>query len=125
MTQVAAAILRAGDTILICQRPAHKACPLLWEFPGGKLEKGETLAECLARECKEELNVDIEVCARFGETIYAYPDFTVHLTFFDARITGGAHAATEHHAVRWVTPAEIASYAFCPADQEIVERLRS
>lgn len=125
MTEVAAAILRDEDAILICQRPAHKACPLLWEFPGGKLEAGETLAECLARECKEELHVDIQVYEQFGEVTYTYPDVTVHLTFFVARIIGGALVPTEHQAVRWVSPAEIAGYTFCPADLEIVERLSS
>ncbi len=124
MLEVTAAILRDdAGRILICQRPAHKANGLLWEFPGGKLEEGETLPACLRRELAEELSITADIGEIIGETIYTYPDFTVHLTFFSARITHGVPLASEHPRILWVSPGELTQYPFCPADQPILEKL--
>ena len=123
MTQVAAALIWRGDRFLICQRPAHKARALLWEFVGGKVEPGETPAQALVRECREELAVEVEPEDVFMEVTHAYPDLTVRLTLFRARILRGEPQKLAHADIRWITPAEIPQYQFCPADQVILERL--
>jgi len=122
---VTAAILRneIGE-ILICQRPEHKSCPLLWEFPGGKLEAGETLQECLRRECQEELNIEIEVWEEVGTTNYDYPTFSVKIHFFDATIITGEPIASEHQQILFVAPSQLDKFEFCPADVEIVQKLK-
>lgn len=120
---VVAALIWDKDRFLICQRPAHKARGLLWEFVGGKVEPGETKEQALARECREELDVALEVGAVFMEVVHAYPDITVRLTLFNAVIRQGEPKLLEHNALRWITPAEIPQYPFCPADKEILERL--
>ena len=89
MTEVVAALIWEGETFLICQRPAHKARGLLWEFVGGKVEPGETREEALVRECREELDIRVAVGEPFMEVIHAYPDLTVHLTLFHASIAEG------------------------------------
>ncbi len=124
MTQVVAALIWEGDRFLACQRPAHKARGLLWEFVGGKVEPGETKEEALIRECREELGVTIEVGEVFMEVDHVYPDLTVHLTLFQAKIVAGTPQKLEHHDIRWITPQEIDSYAFCPADTDILKRLQ-
>ena len=120
---VVAALIWDKDRFLICQRPAHKARGLLWEFVGGKVEPGETKEQALARECREELDVALEVGPMFMEVVHAYPDITVRLTLFNAVIRQGEPKLLEHNALRWITPAEIPQYRFCPADKEILERL--
>ena len=123
---VTAAILRneLGE-ILICQRPEHKLCPMLWEFPGGKLEAGETLQECLRRECQEELGIDIEVGYEIGVTTYEYPDFGVEIHFFEASIIKGEPTASEHHQILFIVPSHLDKFEFCPADVEIVQKLKN
>jgi 8-oxo-dGTP diphosphatase len=125
ITDVVAALIWDGDRFLACQRPAHKARGLLWEFVGGKTEPGETKEEALIRECMEELAVTITPQDVFMEVTHEYPDLTVRLTLFNARITQGTPKMLEHNDLRWITPAEIDQYAFCPADVEILERLKA
>lgn len=124
MTQVVAALIWDGDTFLACQRPAHKARGLLWEFVGGKVEAGETKQQALIRECREELDVTVEVGDVFMELIHEYPDLTVELTLFHARIREGVPQKLEHNDIRWLTVGQIDQYEFCPADEEILERLK-
>ena len=124
-TEVVAALIWDGDRFLICQRPAHKARGLLWEYVGGKVEPGETKEEALIRECREELGVTITVCDVFMDVIHEYPDITVHLTLFHASIAEGTIRLLEHNAIAWITPAEIPGYDFCPADQDINERIQA
>lgn len=114
--EVVAALIRRGDRVLICRRPAHKARGGCWEFPGGKIEPGETPAQALRRECREELAVGLSVGKAVADTLYAYPDITVHLTLLAARIDSGAPTALEHSELRFVSPQEFGAYAFCPAD---------
>ena len=125
MTEVVAALIWDGDRFLICQRPAHKARGLLWEYVGGKVEAGETKQEALIRECKEELGVTITVGDVFMDVVHEYPDITVHLTLFHAKITEGTIQLLEHNAVAWIKPDEIPNYDFCPADKDINEQIRS
>ena len=124
MTEVVAALIWRGDRFLACQRPAHKARGLLWEFVGGKVEPGETFQEALIRECREELAVTVAVDSVFMEVTHSYPDITVHLTLFNASIVAGEPQMLEHHAMRWITPEEIDGLEFCPADEDILKCLK-
>lgn len=121
---VVAALIWNEDRFLACQRPAHKARGLLWEFVGGKVEPGETKQAALVRECKEELGINIRVNEVFMELIHAYPDMCVRLTLFNAAILDGAIQKLEHNDIRWITTAQIDDYAFCPADAAILDRLK-
>lgn len=123
MTDVVAALIWDGDKFMICQRPAHKARGLLWEFVGGKVEPGETKEQALIRECREELAITLDVISVFAETVHKYPDITITLTLFNAKIAEGVPQMLEHNDIRWITPAEIPQYDFCPADTEILKKL--
>jgi len=123
MTEVVAALIWDKDKFMICQRPAHKARGLLWEFVGGKVEPGETPRQALVRECQEELAVTVTVGEIFMEVVHEYPDLTVHLTLFHAAISDGTPQMLEHNAIHWITPAQIPNYAFCPADEIILQKL--
>lgn len=124
MTQVVAALIREGDRFMICQRPAHKGSPLLWEFVGGKVEPGETKEEALIRECREELAVTVTVDDVFMELEHTYPDGTIHLTLFNAAIVCGVPQKLEHNDIRWITVGEIGNFPFCPANKTILEKLK-
>ena len=124
MTEVVAALIWNNDKFMICQRPAHKARGLLWEFVGGKVEPGETKEEALIRECREELAVTLTVNNVFMDVIHEYPDLTVHLTLFNAVIAEGEPLKLEHEDIQWIAPSEISNYEFCPADVEILARIR-
>ena len=123
MTDVVAALIWDDHRFLACQRPAHKARGLLWEFVGGKTEPGESWEEALIRECKEELSITVKPLDIFMEVVHEYPDITVHLILFNAVIADGEIQLLEHNDARRITPAEIPEYSFCPADGEILERL--
>ena len=123
ITEVVAALIRDGDKFMICQRPAHKARGLLWEFVGGKLEPSETMEQALIRECREELGVTLSVGTVFMDVLHEYPDLTVHLTLFNAAIAEGVPQKLEHNDIRWITADEIPDYAFCPADAAILQKL--
>ena len=124
MTEVVAALIWQGEKFMICQRPAHKARGLLWEFVGGKVEPGETREQALVRECREELAVMLSVGEVFMDVVHEYPDLTVHLTLFNAVIAAGEPQKLEHNEIRWITPAQIPDYDFCPADEEILAKIR-
>ncbi len=109
---------------MICQRPERKARGLLWEFVGGKVEPGETKEQALVRECREELGITVAVGEVFTEVTHVYPDITVHLTLFNARIAEGEPQLLEHNDLRWTTPDEIDSYDFCPADEAILNKIK-
>ena len=123
MTDVVAALIWDQDRFLACQRPAHKARGLLWEFVGGKVEAGETPEEALIRECREELGVTVQPLDLFMEVTHEYPDLTVRLILFNAVITDGTIQLLEHADARWIRPDEIPNYAFCPADKDILVRI--
>ena len=123
ITEVVAALIRQGDTFMICQRPSHKARGLLWEFVGGKVEPCETKEQALIRECREELDVTLSVGDVFMDVIHEYPDLTVHLTLFNATIAEGEPQKLEHNDIRWITASEIPNYEFCPADVEILRKI--
>lgn len=124
MTEVVAALIWDGDRFMACQRPPHKARGLMWEFVGGKVEPGETKEQALIRECREELAVTVRVGDVFMDVVHEYPDLLVHLTLFNAWIEEGQPQKLEHNDIRWLRIDEIGQYAFCPADDEILERLK-
>ena len=123
IVEVVAALVWEGDKFMICQRPAHKARGLLWEFVGGKVEQGETKEQALIRECREELAVTLSVGDIFMDVIHDYPDLTVHLTLFNATIAEGEPQKLEHKDLEWITPSEIPNYDFCPADEEMLKNI--
>ncbi len=125
MIEVVAALIWEANAnkFMICQRPAHKARGLLWEFVGGKVESGETKEQALIRECREELAVTLSVGDVFMDVVHEYPDLTVHLTLFNATIAAGIPQKLEHNDIKWITPGEIPNYNFCPADEEILKKI--
>ena len=124
MTNVVAALIWKGDKFMICQRPSHKARGLMWEFVGGKVEEGESFENALIRECREELAIEIKPLDIFTEVKHVYPDITISLTLFNAVITSGEPVLLEHKDLRWIKPLEIDEYQFCPADKEILEKIK-
>ena len=121
--EVVAALIWDRDKFMICRRPMNKARALLWEFVGGKVEKGETKEQALIRECREELDITVSVGSEFMSVTHEYPDITVHLTLFNATIKEGEPKLIEHCGLRWITSAEIPNYEFCPADAEILAKI--
>ncbi len=124
MVEVVAALIWQGDKFMICQRPAHKARGLLWEFVGGKVEPGETKEQALIRECREELAITLSVGDVFMDVVHEYTDLTVHLMLFNAIIADGEPQKLEHNDIQWITPSEISNFEFCPADDEILHRIK-
>ena len=123
MVEVVAALIWDNGKFMICQRPKHKTRALEWEFVGGKVEPNESKEDALIRECREELDITVEVGEVFMEVLHQYPDILVHLTLFLAGIASGTPKLLEHNDMRWITPNEIGAYNFCPADKEILERI--
>lgn len=120
MTDVVAALIWHGPGFMICQRPAHKARGLLWEFVGGKTEPGETMEEALVRECREELDITVSVGDIFTQVVHEYPDILIRLTLFHCTIADGTPSLLEHHDLKWILPSEIPEFEFCPADKDIL-----
>lgn len=121
--KVVAALIWDKDRFLICQRPKNKARGLLWEFVGGKVEQDETKERALVRECQEELGITVKPNDIFTEVTHEYPDIMVHLTLFNCTVSHGQPQLLEHNDMKWITPAEIPNYDFCPADEEILNML--
>ena len=124
ITEVVAALIWDEDKFMICQRSANKARGMLWEFVGGKVEPGETKKQALIRECQEELAITLSVGEKFIEVVHEYPDITIRLTLFNAKIAEGVPQKLEHNDIQWITVDEIPNYAFCPADTKILTKLR-
>ncbi len=122
---VVAALIWQGDTFFACQRPAHKARALHWEFPGGKVEPGETHAQALIRECQEELGCTLSVGSLFMDVVHQYPDITVHLYLYNCTLKEGTPRMLEHAAFAWLKKEDIPQYLFCPADEEILEKIKN
>lgn len=124
MVDVAAALIWDNEKrFMICQRPAHKARGLLWEFVGGKAEPGETLAQTLVRECREELDITVNVLDVYTQLVHEYPDITIRLTLFNCTVASGEPKLLEHNDLKWIHPRGIPQYDFCPADKDILKML--
>lgn len=124
MTEVVAALIWDGNKFMACQRPAHKARGLKWEFVGGKVEPGETKQQALIRECREELDITLSVGVEFLEVAHSYPDITIRLTVFHAFISQGTPKLLEHKDMRWILPEEAGQFDFCPADRVILNKIQ-
>ena len=124
MVEVVAALIWKDNKFMICQRPSNKARAHLWEFVGGKVEIGETKEQALLRECQEELAITLSVGSEFTDVYHEYPDVKIHLTLFHATIKTGIPQMIEHCDIAWITPAEISEYNFCPADTEILKKIK-
>lgn len=122
ITQVVAALIWREDKILICRRPANKARALLWEFPGGKVEAGETKQQALVRECREELGITVVPGSVYYEVRHTYPDITIHLTLLNCT-TQDEPQRLEHSELAWILPQNVTAYDFCPADKAIVAKI--
>lgn len=121
---VVGAILIKEGKILCAQRDGEKSLPYLWEFPGGKIEENETAQEALRRELKEELKIEVEVANDiFDMTSYQYSFGIVNLTTIICELMGGQPVLTEHVALKWLKPSELASLEWAPADIPAVEKL--
>ena len=125
ITDVVAALIWDGPRFMICQRPAHKARALLWEFVGGKTEAGETMEDALIRECHEELDITVAVGNIFTQVIHEYPDIHIRLTLFNCTIADGTPKLLEHNDLTWILPSEIPDFDFCPADKDILALIQS
>ena len=120
---VVCALIERDGRVLVAQRPAEKAQGLLWEFPGGKLEAGESAEAALVREIREELCVEIALGERLADAGHDYGKFAITLMPFRAtlREAGAEPHATEHVALRWCAPEELRGLSWAPADVPIVE----
>lgn len=117
---VACALIEEQGAVLAAQRSATMTLPLKWEFPGGKIEVGETAEECLIRELKEELGVTVFIGSALSPATHSYPDFTVTLYPFTCRLAGGTISMHEHHALKWVEPQRLPELDWAAADQPVL-----
>jgi mutator protein MutT len=122
--EVSAALIFRGGKLLVTQRHAGAHLGGLWEFPGGKREAGETFEQCLIREIREELGVEIFVGELFEEIRHDYPEKSVHLKFFICKIISGEPQPLDCAAVKWVEASELADHEFPAADAQLLARLR-
>jgi 8-oxo-dGTP diphosphatase len=120
---VAALIEGNNGKVLITQRRAQAFMPLKWEFPGGKVEKGESDQQALKREIQEELGIEIEVGNHFLGLVHAYPDFYVDFQVYQCSIEQGEPQDIGVHGFKWVSITELDSYDFPPADQPTIKKL--
>lgn len=123
--EVVAAIIEKNGKILICRRAENKTRALKWEFPGGKIEPGETPEQAVLRECREELDVDLCVKGEFMRVLHSYPDIEIQLTVFRTAIIGSDPRCIEHKEIRFVYPSELADFELCPADITVAEKIIS
>ncbi|SMP44153.1 8-oxo-dGTP diphosphatase MutT [Anoxynatronum buryatiense] len=124
MTRVAVAIITNKQRqVLIARRPAGKVMEGCWEFPGGKVEIGETPEECLVRELKEEMDLTVKAGRFIAEISYAYDWGHVQLLAFEAHIVEGEPRLLEHDAMAWVGLEEMGAYGMTPADEPLIEDL--
>ncbi len=124
MKIVTAAIINKDGKYLVTQRASNDKLPLKWEFPGGKVELGETPEECLKREIKEELNLDIVVGNKIATSIYSYGSEKINLVAYAAQIVYGSMKLLVHQDAQWVSVNQLDQFDFCPADIPIIEKLK-
>ena len=118
MREVTAAIIRRNGKILVCRR-AYGSCAHLWEFPGGKTELGETPFECLTRELREELCIEIKPLREYCRSVYGELSFV----FIEAEIVSGEPQLSVHEEMRWVLPNELEKFEWCSADRAVTEEI--
>ncbi|WP_242393573.1 (deoxy)nucleoside triphosphate pyrophosphohydrolase [Anaeromyxobacter oryzisoli] len=121
--RVVGAMIEKDGCYLITQRPPTATLPLLWEFPGGRVEPGETDQEALARELREEMRIEVEVGGRVIHVEHAYADYDVDFCVYRCTLTRGPVAHVRVHDHRWVRPDELDRYQFPPADEKSIAKL--
>jgi 8-oxo-dGTP diphosphatase len=120
---VAAALIFHNGKLLVTQRRPDDHLPNLWEFPGGKVEPGETFEACLVREIREELDIEISVGELIDDLTHSYPEKTVRLCFFECRLISGEAKPMHVQDLRWITRHELQDFEFPAADAKLIERL--
>jgi 8-oxo-dGTP diphosphatase len=120
---VVGAMIEQDGKYLITQRSPRASLPLLWEFPGGKKEEGETPQQALARELQEEMGILVEVGLQAMHVLHSYSDYDIDFRVFKCRLTGGQINHLRVHDHRWVAPNELDKYEFPAADQKTFEQL--
>lgn len=120
MIDVTCAIILKEDKILVTQRSKRMNLPLKWEFPGGKIEENETAANCIKREIKEELNLEIELIEKLDSKRFNYESFTINLIPFVSKILTGEIALVEHNDYKWLTREELINLDWAPADISVL-----
>jgi mutator protein MutT len=123
--EVSAALIFRDGQLLITQRHAKSHLGGLWEFPGGKREAGESFEQCLVREIREELGVEISVGKLFEEIHHDYPEKTVHLKFFLCKLISGEPQPLDCAAVKWIDKAQLDAHEFPAADAQLLEKLKN
>jgi 8-oxo-dGTP diphosphatase len=121
--RVVAAVIEQDGRYLITQRRPAAVLPLLWEFPGGRVEEGETDAAALKREVRHRLGVEIDAGQLISFVSHPYERYTVDLYLYECSIHSGALAPLAVHAFKWVTSAEFDQYPFTPADEASMNKL--
>lgn len=124
MIKVVAAVIEKNGKFLLCKRGPGGNCPFLWEFPGGKIEEGETPFDAIIREIREELCVEIEPEEIFLEYPFSYPDKEIYFYFIRAKIAFGEINPTFHVDTKWLLPEELDTLEYCPADLSTVKKLK-
>ena len=124
IVEVSAALIFHSGKLLIAQRHAGAHLGGLWEFPGGKREPGETFEQCLIREIREELGVEISVGELFEEIVHDYPEKSVHLKFFLCRLLSGEPQPLDCAALEWIEKSGLDAHQFPPADAQLLVKLR-
>ena len=125
MKEVSAAIIIEDGKVLLARRAKGEKLAGYWEFPGGKREEDETIDECLVREIREELSLDIEVVGEFDTSDYEYPGGQIRLIGLLAEIQNGVISKTVHDLVEWIDISSVLDYQLAPADIPLAERLRN
>ena len=125
MKEVSAAIIIEDGKVLLARRAKGEKLAGYWEFPGGKREDGETIEQCLVREIREELSLDIEVVGEFDTSDYEYPGGQIRLIGLLAEIQNGVISKTVHDLVEWIDISSVLDYQLAPADIPLAERLRN
>jgi len=123
MIDVVAAVIRQGERYLLARRAPHKPMGGYWEFPGGKIEPGETPEEALARELAEEFGVGAVVGRHVGTSVHRTGGDEVRLSAYVAEVEAPMESSTDHDRIAWVTPADMGAYRLAPADRPLVARL--
>lgn len=123
MQKVTAGIIEKDGKILIARRKTGKCIGAKWEFPGGKLEEGETLEECLKRELKEELDIEVEIKDFVASSLFYCSDIEIELLAYNVKYLSGEIKLTDHEEVKWVLPEELSGYEFTLPDVPIVQEI--